>query len=603
MSVVRGFEGNVGGAIPVSWGAAVVDEDGQLVNSVSGHASAISSIEELAREGFATPTPDMPLPTDVPIHGLQVVAIDTAERFSDLLCVDTGKAGGLVAHAQRKGHQYYVFDSARSRKRYSNHRIDVLLNRLLYALPPLQGPDTDRLLDMALALDPRHPAVHAVRCYYACDEYAEQVARASVEPQGEGEFEALLDALTTVGDDYSISYEGGIAAGGGLDVDAASRTLRNLRALHDQSASRLAAHYSFLDAKPPAPRFREMKAASATLVFAADIEERSLGEKLSRVLELRLLESLLRGQQPSWLPRTEQLASAILAVTRPSPDTRVRHRRGHSEYEHVRPSSGEVEDVDLASDEVSVFGVQTGIIDNASRIEATIFPTRVLTVSAIDDGAGEVPSGAKLLPRTDDVLFRPTSFVLERRVDAKRRERFLLKGFEWLGVGSSETVRAIPSSIVKGAFLVDIELRVERPQENLLRVGDESYEGLRHRQLEASKKLVRWWAEQCKRLELTFAQLELGRWLPPAKPPKITALNRLLVALHGLGGAAHQSLAVAKVNEIFDTNVRVNNTRREVLRNPDKVEFGEGEEPILRLTSIGKAYARVWSAISTTPEL
>ncbi len=602
MTVVRGFEGNVGGALPVSWGAAVLQQAGKLINSASGHVSSIADLDELTSQGFASPTPDMALPAGVPTMGLQVVAIDTTAKYGELLRVDTGKAGGLVAHAQNKGHHYYVFDSDRSRRRYCHHRIDALLKRLLYAEPEVPTTDREFLLDVGLALDPSHPAVHAVRCHYADGDYAVQIARAAVEPDSEREFESLLDALTTVGDEYAISYEGGVAAGGGLDVDVASRTLHNLRTLHEQSASKLVTHFSFLETKVPAPRFREMKAASAILVFRADIEERTLGEKLSRVLELRLLESLLRGQQPEWLPRTEQLFAAVLAVTHPSPETKVRHRRGNAEYEQVQLPSGDADDIDVEVEEIAVFGVQTGIMNHASQIEATIFPARVLTVSATDDGEGEVPSGARLLPRTDDVLFRPTTFTVERRVNAKRRERFFLKGLEWLSTGESEVVRAIPSSIVKGAFLVDVEIVVERPDQERLKVGEDYYDGLQHRQLEASKKLVLWWSEQCKRLELTFAQKNQGRWLPPAKLPRITALNRVLVALHRLGGEAHQSLVVAKVNEIFDVNVRINNTRREVLRNPEKIEFDEGDEPVLRLTSIGRAYAHVWSALGILPE-
>jgi hypothetical protein len=53
---------------------------------------------------------------------------------------------------------------------------------------------------------------------------------------------------------------------------------------------------------------------------------------------------------------------------------------------------------------------------------------------------------------------------------------------------------------------------------------------------------------------------------------------------------------VAGINERFDTVVRVNNTRREVLRNSELLVFIDEEEKAVGLTAKGRAVATAYVA-------
>jgi hypothetical protein len=68
----------------------------------------------------------------------------------------------------------------------------------------------------------------------------------------------------------------------------------------------------------------------------------------------------------------------------------------------------------------------------------------------------------------------------------------------------------------------------------------------------------------------------------------------VLQALSNGSGEATAAEIVNYIKANFAQNVRVNNTRREVLRNPTLLEFDEKDDQIVRITERGKQYLAVF---------
>lgn len=105
---------------------------------------------------------------------------------------------------------------------------------------------------------------------------------------------------------------------------------------------------------------------------------------------------------------------------------------------------------------------------------------------------------------------------------------------------------------------------------------------------------LRGFARGCRDREVAAARHDGARWIQPPRPPKPSALARVLVALQALGGEAPVPDVVDAVNRFFETNVRTNNTRREVLLHQELFEFVDEERKVIRLTDGGQEYLQAY---------
>jgi hypothetical protein len=112
--------------------------------------------------------------------------------------------------------------------------------------------------------------------------------------------------------------------------------------------------------------------------------------------------------------------------------------------------------------------------------------------------------------------------------------------------------------------------------------------------LATGQRFLKAYAERCKAFELADHPFRVS-WLPP-HDPKTTAVGRALVALNELGGEAFVPDVVATINRLFNTTVRVNNTRREVIRHPDLLEFHPDDDSVMRWTAVGRSFYSVYVA-------
>ncbi len=594
MIEVFAFEGTMPTDKAASWGGAALRDGARVWNPGTGRSCSEEDARRLIADGHLTA---LPAPVQVEPRyrnrPLIVAIVRTSAPYSSFLVADTGKLGGLAAHGRTHGFVVYVFVNQSAFDRYARSVIDDLLHRILFG-EDMDDAGRNELARLGLMLHSEHPFLLATWVHLAThDEFVEEIARASL--RGEDNvhtFEDALLAFRSLDADYELIYDGGVSEGGGMDLDVAANTFNNLHYIHRQIGPTLERDFPFLHRGFAPPRFQEMKAASAHITFSAGPRDRPLGERLARVVELRALQVALAGGAPSEIRANPRFQQAVRAVVDPGPQTVVMHRPLNAEVpEPVEPVATEVGSV-TRSEPLVVLGFQEDVKDRAHRIGIRIGPKTHIWVSATDNGEGETPEGVKVLHEGNDFLFRPAVFTVERRVDSAGRESHCLLRMKFLQAGDEAVLTALPSFLVDGAYLVGVELPVRRISEDVLRVvGIGEVPGLSGTTLGLAAGWIRSFARACRDMEIAAGRYEGSRWLQPARAPKPTALARVIVALHRLGGEAAVPDLVDEVNALFDANVRTNNTRREVLNHPDLIIFAAHDSRIAALTALGQAYA------------
>lgn len=589
---VIAFEGTWPAGTAVTWGAAALEDGDYLLNPTTGLRVPLAEANTYVRDGHLTSLPHaIPIRSDYAWSPLILVAITRDNEFAQSLIADTGKLGGLVGHKHHEAQQYYVFRDEDAFGAYRRDRIGHLIERALYASPDTRPADA---VSVGLLLDPGHPQLNALRVHFAEGDkaLARRLARASVRPaESLADFDEFLEACESKAPQYRLKYERGATVGGGLNVDVAAATLQNLSSTHRLLEPHLLSRFPFFAQMRP-PRFSEMRTGSAELVFSTDVEQEHLGDKVSRFLELKWMESLLRGETRG-IAVTEPLANALGSIIRPTADTILKQRPlGRDIEEEVFPDERPHVEGET-SREFTVLGFQSGLWKVAEEIELLIAPSRRLRISAKSDGRGGAPEGIDYLQTQADFLFRPMLFTMYRQCAGDTETFFLIRASE-LRPGTSEAT-AIPSSIVPGAMLTGLKFPLERVGD-ALKTPQGEVPGLSRHGLSGARKWLDVYAQRCREHEIRWAGHRVGTWLTPIDPPAPSALDRTVVALHFLGGSAPVSDLVGEVNRRFNTQVRVNNTRREVHSHSDLLEFLPGDKKAVRLTLRGNAYANVFIA-------
>lgn len=591
---VFAFEGNIPAEAPISWGAGAISDGSKVWNRGSGRECTVEAAEGLIQAGHLTRLPNrIAVPSVHHAKPLVVALVRLDAKFTDFLLADTGRVGGLAAHHRASGYQTYVFADVPAFDVYANGVIDGLLNRILFA----EDDDETRtgLIRLGLTLNSGHPFLLATWVHF--DEQGtltETLARANLPDERRvTQFEQALSSFRRIDSNYELVYEGGVAEGGGLSLDVATNTFGHLRYVHRHLTPTLGKEFPFLDDHFGSPHFQEMLAASAHITFSSGPKSKPLGERLARIIELQALEAALTGHAPDSVRANANFERAIRSLVSPSPETKVLQRSVLSDQTHVI----DYRDGPFADsgppEGMLVLGFLDGIKDSAQHIGVRV-GSKAIWVSAIDNGRGEVPEGANVVRQGNAFLYRPATFLLERQVRGERVVFHLLK-MAFLDAGAEATLSAIPSSIVEGAFLADLELDVKVPREGDLTIASVgTLTGLSAVTVGAAANWLRDFMKQARVLELAASQHASSRWLVPPRPPKPTALARVLIVLADLGFEAPVPDVVQAINTRFDANVRTNNTRREVLNNPEFLEFTGDDSKEIRATEAGRKFVEVY---------
>lgn len=586
---VIGMEGFLSPDAVVAWGAAALGDGQRLINSQTQLAAPMAEAERLRVERHLHLFPfGIELRDEHDTMPLIVVMVNRESDRREHFLADTGRVGGLVDHKQSGGWQYYIFSDNDAFGRYAKEVADAVVSDVLYSGTPASEANRE-LIRLALILASGNPALNAVRVFLSENNsgLVERMARASVRPTAAVvDFELLLRALRSENDEYQLKYEEGAASGGGFDVDVAVSTLSAIQLAHKSFKPTLERRYPFIR-EIPSPRFREMKAASAELHFVSSVAHRPVGDRVARYLSLHFLEESLRGSTPTVVPQSRDLQQAIRRIAQPSSETRLSQKRlERDDREEVTYVAAPKPSVDR-SEVLKVLGVISGL-EKDFTAELRISPSWRLTVSTTNNGDGEPPVGADAT-RGAQFLRKAFVFSIFRENKGDGTERFFLVEMRPLRKGAVDELTAIPSSVVPEAFVVGLKLSVECLSSETLAVAElGAFEDLPTGTLVSSNAFMRAYGDRSRTFELAERPLPLS-WLQP-HDPKTTSIGRVLVALDELGGEAFVPDVVATVNRLYNVTVRVNNTRREVYRHKDLLEFAEEDDSVMRWTALGKSF-------------
>jgi hypothetical protein len=593
---VIGFEGQFDDDALVTWTTPALEADGWILNPRTHARLPGTMLGDLIRQGHLTLlTKPKQITTEDAENPLVLVIVRLTNPICDVALIDTGKAGGLVKHWHTKKIQYYLFTNQDAFDLYAQQIATKVLSRTINA--DLGGDTAKALISIGLILRSHDPFLNVFRVLTSKAERdkVKQLALARIgDNRDRQEFEKFLAAYTETGAEYTLKYDKGIAEGGGFDIDVAATTLEAFETMHEYVEPLMREMYPFLGPTIPPPRFRALRPGSAELVFATTIEDRPMQERVARYLELRLVEQILSGELPKTILFDRKMEQAVRRVAQPTPETIVTYTPlAGGDTKNVSVTWGQESEL-VRSPHFSALVYQSGLMKDGAKVELHVSPRRMITVSSQHTGEGGIPEGIDYLESEHDFLRRPLVATLCRHTNALGREEFWLIRLELLKVGRPQKVTAAPSSIVDGAFLIglDISMRIDDVGTIHTSIGEVS--GTEVRSLTGAKTWMERYLTLCEDHELALPQTAAVVYLRPVRPPKTSALARVILALDSLGGAAKLSKLVGHINLMFATYVRDNNTRREVLRNGRLLRFDETDDGTAMLTEAGKNWARLF---------
>ncbi len=596
-----GFEGSRSASSILAWGSAAVLLDGQLINAETRSSVSWNDAERqrLLEEGAITLF-DRALSLEEwdGTSELAILAL-ASDALARRLTIDTGKVGGFLKAHHLKDQRVYVFDGLESVRRCGA----MLATQVASLLgEERKGFGANRLIDAGLSLNPADPAVNAFSVQLASDKvFAEELARGHiVDPQELQRFELLLRAFSVAasksfkpkGDksaDYVIKMNGGIVPKeGGLSTKYLASVAGSINEIQPVASSLVASHFPFLP-QPPSPNMSEAIAASAEFHFSAALSGDTFLERVSRFCALTYIDKIISGDIDA-----PELAQPVSFLREPSPDTQVQLKRlGEKKLIPAPAPSSRPRPTDWKrSRELTLLGYQSGLIRDGDRIEVSVAPKWRLQMPSSNNGDRSQPTGIEAVLDRDDFLFRPTLYTVVREDEPSHASRFFLRKIRPLGVGEDDVVTALPSSTVKDAYCLNLKWKVHRASNDLLTLDGRAIRGVAAHNARSARDWIATLYAFYRELELS-ADWRRTAYLKPARAGDTSALIRLTVSLAALGGDALVSELVSEIDRRYAVAVRVNNTRREVLRNGDLLEFHGRQGKRIRLTDKGKRFARL----------
>ncbi|HYQ02313.1 MAG TPA: hypothetical protein VER96_26745 [Polyangiaceae bacterium] len=586
MAEIVAFEGKRNSRLFVAWGTAAIRDGEALINTTRQISAEFDPAEfqMLVSEGVLT---ELAAPIGISeedaANPLVVLEIDVAEGFETELYLDRNRITTVLASSISGTRHCYVFASHEVFRQVANTLISQFLHCLLYVEKWKEGHD--QLLRSAIALDAHHPVVNALRATRSKSPDAFlPIAKNNLRTEeARSVFESAWAAFTHDDLRYVLKYKGGLVRDeGGIQIGDVAKLMRLLQSAHGVLASSIARLHPFLD-RPPETQLYELKAASAEFHFT--VPPVSLGERLARYMELQMFEQALDGHVPSDGPAHPALVEAVRQIAAPTEETTVLQRLGAAALRPVRSAIEVTDASEEWSEPLTVLGYQSGLVRDTEQIEVNLFPGHRILVSSTDNGSGDRPIGLDFLQTSRDFLFRPALYKIQRW-RSESRERFFLQEVVVMQPGAKGTATAIHSSIVPGAFVCNLSLRVARKTTTVLTFGNASLSGVDAQAVGDARKWMLAFAEICRELELTDTRH--ARLVPHGF--KMPNLYEVLWAVAELGGKAHQTEVVQTINARFSKSALVNNTRREVLRNKALLQFAKTDSQVFVLTQEGRRY-------------
>lgn len=599
-----GIEGGVAPGSVVVWGAAAVVIEGNVVNTVTRRKLSAADAHQLAADGHLhLITPPIEIDDRQSESPLIVARIDLGSPLHHSFAADRARLVGIAKVERTDSAQFYVFEDRASFDAYARRAADAVVADVLYSAEDHAQETLARhrnVVRTALTLVPSSPELNALRAYLAPTQAVERIARASL--RGDislRKFEQFLSALRKSGEGhYELKYVRGAATGGGLDVDVAANTFQALTKAGKLLRFPIHDEFPFLH-QPPPFRLQKLEAASAHMYFVPNARaDETLGDRVARYLSLRLLEDALDGRVELKDPDDQRaLEETVQKIVRPSPDTEVRHKRlTDNELERVEAPVVEAP-ATVRSERMDLLGVISGLKnDNQAELQIASHIRISVSTDTTGEDSDEPPDGADTIRRDGRFLRRPCLMSIVRAQAKGGKPKYFLQALRLLRAGETVVVTALPSSVVDGAFMVGINLRVvyaddaNRINGDLGEIAVDSSGTLR-----AATAFVDALMKSAYEYELAHPDPP-SRWLQPSKPKEPSPLHRVIVTLAFLGGTAHVDAIRTMIDRRFGKAMWTGNVRREVLQNPELLHFDSENNRTVHLTDKGAAYHRVYVA-------
>jgi len=596
MTTVVGFEGELSQGFHATWGTAALKVGNRLLNPTSGLQAPWADASRLANDGqLHLFSREITIADREATNPLVVVAVNPTSRFRDFLVLEKGRHGGVITIVRLPEVTALVVRNTDALRLYSRDVAHGIISRVLSAPDSAADPNSAEIVRAGLALDPNHPYLNALRAHLSNrGETARRLARACVRgDRGFAAFDEFYNALTSGKKNYELRYEGGVAEGGGLDVDHARTILKGVVSAVKSLAAEIRHDFPFLP-KSAAPRLVALVPGSARLQFASNIENHSMGDRVARYLELRSLERALQGDAPEAISDSPGFDTAITAIVRPS--LTIETKLSQKPFEDSEPMLVTLEEptagTEVTDELFCILGVFTGALSDSGKVELRVFPGSRgrLLLSTNDDGEGQTPAGLEFLAGKQMPLHRLVIADLLRRTDRQGRERFFIRGLRVVQENHDDSINAVPSCIVRGAYLAAGHIDVRLSASGQVEIGSDTVDGFANSQPSAYSWLIRY-RDMVRNFELSYPS---PAWYPAVRPPRPSTLERTLISLAGLGGKADANELAEEVSRRFETISRVNNTRREAIRHPDLLEYADEARKVVALSSLGQRYAEVY---------
>lgn len=612
-TVVVGLEGAWPAEAAVAWGAAAIartDAEGGVSavrNGITGHAIRQADFAQLLNDGAITETPKIAI--DDNVGQVVVFAVRRAFQGQSFFLNDVS----ALARRGTKEFWYRVYEYPQQFERFVGRVVNDVTGSILRE--PARS-DADAIMRALAIMAPQDPLVHATRRLVAPEESKRRVdrtARATLDTQQRRkDYEQLIRVLEGESYRYELKYTGGIAEGGGMDLDRTVTQLSALERLHKAFRPILVKKHAIFESQEdvPAPRLYELRAASAGLHFEVNIKGEAPLARLARFFELRMLEDAVSGQIEEELSSDVSFMEDMQTLLHPSDDTLVEQKRPDAEeYQEIEFAPITREKMEPA-DRFVCFCFLQGIISEARNVELKVAPKLRYTVSTRNNGFGGPPEGVSTIARGREFLFEATVASLTRFTTPSRtREKIYAEGLHVLASEGPAEFSWIPSFLAPGAFLRVGSHRAHRDRHGVLLLdGSPVMQGLldpRHERIAGWLELFARW---CVGVELESSP-RTEDWIVPVRPRDASALARVLDVLQDLDGSAPFDRLVTGLQERYGSRVRPNNTRRAIAANSRFVRLLDDEgddetrvEARVELTADGVRAARVYRSYTHAME-
>lgn len=594
---ILGFEGVPPSSAPIAWGLAVLAHDERLFHSAT-RSPVSESLDELVSQSRVSALPraievDERFVQETPV----VLMVSRDPELRSYLRIDPGRAGGGIETLRTSTHVYYAFRSFEQFCAVRDTEANTVVREVLGRSPPVA--EARRVLRSALVLHARHPELLALSMHFTPGRHkraALSLARASLASSDDAlnRFNAMHDACSASFEALRLKYEDGVATGGGLDVDVASRILTAFKNAGNRLQTIYQGQLDFLPKSAPLPRLRTLEAHSAELVFASRTDAKdTLGERVARHFLLSLVTEALVAPEDS--PASDpKLSAALGKIVSPSPETTLSLRTPASSR-YVTVASRDIAQAGGVDERtLRLLAFHVGLIERGS-IELRLLPrsprSSPIRVRAVGEAGGDEPEGVEYLRTRNNFLYEP--FVVTLRWQASEDDvSFALERVDT--VTDSPTIDALPSTIVDGAFLVGLKLPVQAVDRDTVDVALCRFSGVASPSKASMESWLALYASAARELEFAEATTDSVKWLVPPTPPAPSALDRVAVSVDALGGSAAVDDVVEEIVRRYRPvrGVRRNNTRRVVIENPGLLRF-ETSGRAIELTDHGRVYARV----------